>query len=880
MANDLTGDFDVIAQFAVPAVNRVLAAMHRIERFPHSMAMRVDDTSRPDRPFDPSVIGVVDAFGDTVSDHSSIRNPRPLNIADFASGSAISSAVAALDPIVNSHLAGVHLEPLTPSHLKGKAQVQVFPPTIEINDSSGTKLTVHMELMSRYIPDQGTPPVAEFIRGDLRVTAPINQVASQHANVVEIDIKASSAVINFTPQWSSSPISAQDLSGISLLIRNALRTSFLPSNATLPSNVAHMQFKTMNAQQGAVAVLIDTDGAAGNPASANQVFLGGTDGFAFGVGANYLHAKFQPTLDKILEQQVEPVKFKIDGLVHTWHITYTITLNSASLDLENGKMVLVVKGHAHTGTSWLPDFNFTFKQDMTLAVSGATAEIAFGNMSIDTSSTIVNLFKSGAMSNLSKVRDRAVAGSNAQATVRKMLSADENLGGFLQSLLSPARGKTPPPPLNFSLAYTSAEIRPTGIILHGTAGVPNWPPPRVEYEPITVSNPGGLQLPENVLDQGPDYSALKTWIPGGTIQRYEWHQQGQSQGFIDDHRFVLLHQAPPLSAGDGAMARAIPGYSPLCLTVHGTRLTASGAVASQPVTATVCGYRSFPLPGDFTVDGGLVALARRGADGMVDIVGHASAGLSAARGRGPNMIVHFADERSAANLAALTQAVSESKRADAPTAVLVVAHPSQMSKLPYSEGISYAEDDGTWRKLYRIKSSSGAATIIVEPGGKIVWESEGAIDAGKLSAVLGKVLVKGDSSNSAMLSANARIGQPPPNFLFEHAPGQQVTLRKLIGREVSIVFFRNSSAPSVSVVRELAGSDGKSRSTDRIVIAVADGESAISSDLGSAIGVVDAERQISAAYGVTMWPTTISVDEMGIIRTIAYGRTTGGKSRA
>jgi hypothetical protein len=492
----------------------------------------------------------------------------------------------------------------------------------------------------------------------------------------------------------------------------------------------------------------------------------------------------------------------------------------------------------------------------------------------------VNLFKSGAMANLSKVRDRAIAASNAQTVVRKMLSADENLGGFLRSLLSPARGKTPLPPLNFSLAYTSSEIRPTGIVLHGTVAVPNWPPPRVEYEPITASNTGGLQLPDDVLDQGPDYSALKTWIPGGTIQRYEWHQAGQSQGFIDEHRFVLLHQPPPLSAGDGAMARAIPGYSPLCVTVHGTRLTASGAVASQPVAATVCGYRSFPLPGDFAVDGGLVALARRGADGMVDIVGHASAGVSGARGRGPNLIVHFADERSAANLTALTQAVSESKRADAPTAVLVVAHPSLVSKLPYSEGISYADDDGTWRKRYGVKSSSGAATIVVEPGGKVVWESEGAIDPGKLSAVLGKVLVKRDSSNSAMLTANARIGQPPPNFLFEHAPGQQVTLRKLIGREVSIVFFRNSSTPSVAAVRELAAGDGKSASNSRIVIAVCDGETAISSDLGSAIGVVDARREIAGAYGISMWPTTISVDEMGIIRTIAYGRTTGGKSRA
>jgi hypothetical protein len=294
----------------------------------------------------------------------------------------------------------------------------------------------------------------------------------------------------------------------------------------------------------------------------------------------------------------------------------------------------------------------------------------------------------------------------------------------------------------------------------------------------------------------------------------------------------------------------------------------------------MCGYRFFPIAGELAVEGLLVALSRRGSDGMVDIVGHTSAGISASRGRGPNMIVHFADERSAANLAALTQAVSESKRADAPTAVLVVAPHSHMAKLPFNEGISYAEDDGAWRKRYGLKSSSGAATIVVEPGGKVVWESEGPIDAGKLSAVLGKVLVKGDSSNSAMLSADARIGQPPPNFLFEHAPGQQVTLRKLIGREVSIVFFRNSSQPSVAAVRELAGSHGKSSSSERIVIVVCDGESAISSDLGSAIAVVDAQREIARAYGVSMWPTTISVDEMGIIRTIAYGRTTGGKSRA
>jgi hypothetical protein len=45
MANDLTGDFDVVAQFTAGAANRTLAAMHRAERFPHSLTFRVQDVA-------------------------------------------------------------------------------------------------------------------------------------------------------------------------------------------------------------------------------------------------------------------------------------------------------------------------------------------------------------------------------------------------------------------------------------------------------------------------------------------------------------------------------------------------------------------------------------------------------------------------------------------------------------------------------------------------------------------------------------------------------------------------------------------------------------------------------------------------------------------
>ena len=43
MANDLTGDYDVVAAFSLGAVNRILAAMHRGNRLPHSLSMAIDD---------------------------------------------------------------------------------------------------------------------------------------------------------------------------------------------------------------------------------------------------------------------------------------------------------------------------------------------------------------------------------------------------------------------------------------------------------------------------------------------------------------------------------------------------------------------------------------------------------------------------------------------------------------------------------------------------------------------------------------------------------------------------------------------------------------------------------------------------------------------
>src|SRR5260370_9769766 len=77
MANNLTGDFDVVAEFTTLAVNRLLAAMHQTGRFLHAISAHVDDNPQPTGPVPPTVIGVVDAFGDAVPTQPQIGSPNP-----------------------------------------------------------------------------------------------------------------------------------------------------------------------------------------------------------------------------------------------------------------------------------------------------------------------------------------------------------------------------------------------------------------------------------------------------------------------------------------------------------------------------------------------------------------------------------------------------------------------------------------------------------------------------------------------------------------------------------------------------------------------------------------------------------------------------------
>src|SRR6266849_1065633 len=155
----------------------------------------------------------------------------------------------------------------------------------------------------------------------------------------------------------------------------------------------------------------------------------------------------------------------------------------------------------------------------------------------------------------------------------------------------PKPGAEPEKKVYPQLAYTRCEITSSGLILRGTleaavaytpteinlgAGlgveveVPTWPPVHAEFAQVadTATVPWIATPPTN--------SALNSWIPGGTIQEFIWNLSGDPQTHLDNHTFVFTPQTPI-------------GMRRLCLTVSGTRVSATHANAPESVSATICG---------------------------------------------------------------------------------------------------------------------------------------------------------------------------------------------------------------------------------------------------------------------------------------------------
>src|SRR5262249_640768 len=142
-----------------------------------------------------------------------------------------------------------------------------------------------------------------------------------------------------------------------------------------------------------------------------------------------------------------------------------------------------------------------------------------------------------------------------------------------------------------------------------------------------------------------EYSALNSWIPGGTIGSFTWANTGQTL-VVDINKFVLVRSPVSVSILEPVIAAVassalvfnppgvassglIIGFYAFCLTLKGMRLPTSGAGNPQAVSVTSCQIGSFPVvsagSGVLIESHPLIAVTQFGPQGNVVVTGHAPA---------------------------------------------------------------------------------------------------------------------------------------------------------------------------------------------------------------------------------------------------------------
>ncbi|HYM06952.1 MAG TPA: TlpA disulfide reductase family protein, partial [Terriglobales bacterium] len=559
---------------------------------------------------------------------------------------------------------------------------------------------------------------------------------------------------------------------------------------------------------------------------------------------------------------------------YTFHIYTRITVGTATVQLTNtpnpagvpgrGQIVLTIPVTVNFGWEGKPffvsdptDFGFTIVQAFTLTLDGTQVGLqTVGAVQINIPGSVPSDESDPARSRATTLFNNLW--SSEKSRINQQVNGALSAGGlesFLHSLMNPAGGKGAK--VDADLAYTSFEINSSGIVLHGSLSVPPWPSAHIDFDNDPSSPPGTH-----------GYQALNSWIPGGTIQDYLW--TFGTHAVNDSNRFVV--QDAPLFT-----------FS-TCLTLTGQRISAAGLVFYEPVIAGLCKTQSAvsaKLPPGAALPSGmqrpLVALVRPAAAPAsgLEVVGHISPWTPKELGAATaNVVVHFPDSRSATQLDVLPSALVQSGRTDTAAAILAVLTRDQLSLAKPVDGLMYADEATAWEQLLGVQHRP--STVLLDPSGNTAWRQDGPADLGALAGALRDSLVTGAEIYPKFPSSPLQTGERSPNFEFEFPAGQQLTLRKLAGKPVVLVFFKRASAPSVETIRNLHGLLRQGVGP-AVIVAIDDGDDGqfarglAAGEEGDIIVVPDPDRQISLAYRITVWPTIVFLDAEGLVRDVRFG---------
>ncbi len=893
MANNLTGDFEAVLQVSVRQVNGLLSTLHQngistdhSPSFPHSVIMRVGAQSK-------IVAKNISQYSQFLGGVQMVHGTSgAAATSDYVLASAPPGVKETVHQIIEA-IGSAFAHPLHPGAVGGTAHIQLSNPTISI--LRGMDLMVHVFVRAHYFPDQNTPDLPAPVHGEVQIVYHITPVTlSSGKKVLRIPAPTDDGAIQFIPEGSTGMTAAGD-NAITAQIRKAVRSNFQALEVALPNDFSFFQFKELGSASAAAIVLPMQLSGAAPPATLDSVtnFFLGTNDFAIAVSKEFVNSLLQ-TLITAFQNSAPGFTVSLAGVLD---VDYTAKVFIDPLSWGTGKIDVSGSVQLHTDSKFSPDGTIGFTQSITLVLNGATQVVSLVAVGDPSVSEPWWMKHSDAMHAVRTARDGAIA--NASATVTQTFSNTwTQLNNVLRSFDDSASAK-----------YTSIDVTPDGIKVHGSITT------KGRLDPI-------IDVRETSDHQA--YTALYTWIPGGRITSLTWSWVetpvftvpgtkisftipwfAKTKSSVQPDRFIF---PKPAAIKDN------PSWaSGLCLAIDGNQTTPDGFVI--PVSGGWTCYASEHEPilvippwmaklmaPFWLVDPGPV-------EGPIEdaISAHVNllADLPAGSGLTTNSLVHFADPRAAQPLQAMSLALGQMRRQDAPLAVFMV-FPSgtfqhrteeinaRLGVLQQQRGavaelrnheahrvtqLVITEDyGGGWSRAFGVKHTP--STYLINARGEFVWKQEHAIEVEALTSALNQHLLPSVAPQPRLLQLTVRPGDPAHDAVFALEEGETIALRRLRGQPVLLLFWQSWSAPCLKELRRLQQLHSrKDAKSPPVIIAVNGGEERRVIDevrhrekLTLPL-VYDPEQRIAQRYGIHCWPTTVSINAMGIVDRTQFGMT-------
>ena len=878
MANHLTGDYDAVIQLSPRLIDGLLATLHQNAaeenaplKLPHSVILRVGD---------PPALVRLDSLGAITQwlreNRMAGRGVDRQRLRDELASMAPPGARTRLEDELS--LLGRGQKPTPPPDaVRGTVKLQVSAPTVSLTADSTSEVTVHADVRAHYYPDPGAGSLASSehpLHGAVDAVFELRTTSAAGSRKLSVRPSAHDDKIQFRAAPGTN-LTASEVARISTQVRATVRESFTPLPVDLPPDFPFSAFKALGAgAEQALALPIRLDGGAPSAdhiQSVSHAFIG-AGGFAVAVSKEYVQGVLR-TISNLMKSSIESGKRWVNRDLDVYYTGQVTAGPSWSWTTGSIKVSLSARlvGHNSPFT-----FHVDIEQTLTLTLNASTQTVAVkadGDPVVhgDIITELVDLLGGGIRSSIKAARDEALP------SVNEMVQ-----GAFLAArnrIVQGARSFDPAATVSFTAVAISAH----GLIVRGELGSG----PR--HAPV-------VHVAET--DEGQAFTALRSWIPGGRIDRLRWSWvehpgrtkthiwAGVTKTLVDTrHRFIL-----PKPVG-------VTELGSICLRIEGTQTAPDGSAVAV-TSGGACHVRSsfgpiLEVPSWWEAVVVPMWLPDSLADGTLReaIAGHVTVQGGAPRKNEltHNSLVYFPDWRADQPLAPLERALSAMARKKVSLVLIVVLPPGAfdrprreveaklhriLDRTPVQLMLT-EDDDGGWARTFAASRTPSA--YLVDARRRFVWKQEGTSDAEALAAALDRHVLPAPAPRARPLRLTVSPGDRAPDISFEDDRGQGFALHRMRGREVLLSFWQSWSAPCLKELRRLQELEARGKERGPLIVAFHGGRErgaldAVRERLGLRFPLVqDTDQRIARLYGVRCWPTTVSIDPHGRLGHVQFG---------